>query len=294
MSKAIINHQEVVDLLKLTMLIYNYGKDFSMKSGQDIEHFIGSLKKEENSNLLDNVNDLRKEVLFSIAESSPHGEILGFVSTAETDLQCAVTVSHAKKRINVIFRGSESKSDWYYDLKIFKHKLEEKFQDDENNVYVHLGFYQQLMNNGSYDKILKLVKEGLAEHSDYELYISGHSLGGALCTLFGYLLSCELLNKVTVVSFASPRVGNEEWKKVFDNKENLVHFRVTNNRDIVTAAPMWGYKHTGHNIRLFDDSYLYYPDYTYNGWWEFSLFNCWSVGDHDCDLYYTRLVKNNW
>ena len=294
MTTKILEHQDIVDLLKLTMLIYNYGKDFSMKSGQDIETFIGSLKKEENKNLLDNVNDLRKEVLFSIAESSPHGEILGFVNTAETDLQCAVTVSHAKKRMNVIFRGSESKSDWYYDLKIFKHQLPEKYQNDRNDIYVHLGFWEQLMNNGSYDQILKLVKEGLAEHSDYELFITGHSLGGALCTLFGYLLSCELLNKVTVVSFASPRVGNETWKIAYDTKQNLIHYRVTNNRDVVTAAPMWGYKHTGHNIRLFQDTYVYYPDYTYNGWWEFSLFNCWSVSDHDCDLYYERLVKNIW
>ena len=42
---------------------------------------------------------------------------------------------------------------------------------------------------------------------------------------------------------------------------------------------------SGHNIRLFQDTYVYYPDYTYNGWWEFSLFNCWSVSDHDCDFY---------
>ena len=294
MTTEILKHEEVVDLLKLTMLIYNYGKDFSMKNGQDITEFIKSLGSDENSNLLDNVNDLRKEVLFSIAQSSPHGEILGFVNDSKTDLQCAVTISHTKKRINVIFRGSESKSDWYYDLKIFKHKLEEKFQNDDNSVYVHLGFFEQLMNNGSYDKILKLVKEGLSEHGDYELFITGHSLGGALCTLFGYLLSCELLNKVTVVSFASPRVGNEDWKNTFDNKENLIHYRVTNNRDIVTASPMWGYNHTGNNIRLFEDSYLYYPDYSYNSWWEFSLFNCWSVRDHDCDLYYKRLVKNIW
>lgn len=294
MTTEILKHEEVVDLLKLTMLIYNYGKDFSMKNGQDITEFIKSLGSDENSSLLDNVNDLRKEVLFSIAQSSPHGEILGFVNDSKTDLQCAVTISHSKKRINVIFRGSESKSDWYYDLKIFKHKLEEKFQNDDNSVYVHLGFFEQLMNNGSYDKILKLVKEGLSEHGDYELFITGHSLGGALCTLFGYLLSCELLNKVTVVSFASPRVGNEDWKNTFDNKENLIHYRVTNNRDIVTASPMWGYNHTGNNIRLFEDSYLYYPNYSYNSWWEFSLFNCWSVGDHDCDLYYKRLVKNIW
>ena len=66
-------------------------------------------------------------------------------------------------RINVIFRGSESKSDWYYDLKIFKHKLEEKYQSDNNDVYVHLGFYEQLTKGGSYNKILTTLKEALSE-----------------------------------------------------------------------------------------------------------------------------------
>ena len=275
MSTSILEHNDIVDILKLTMLIYNYGKDFSMKSGQDIEEFIGSLKKEENKHLLDNVNDLRKEVLYSLAESSPHGEILSFINTEETDLQCALTISHTKKRINVIFRGSESKSDWYYDLKIFKHKLEEKYQSDNNDVYVHLGFYEQLTKGGSYNKILKTLKEALSEHNDYELFITGHSLGGALCTLFGYLLSHELLNKVTVVSFASPRVGNPEFRKEFDKRENLTHYRISNDRDIITAAPMINFQHVGINISLSEDNCEFFYNYDYNGWFRFSLFNCW-------------------
>ena len=292
--KAILDHKDVCDLLKLTMLIYNYEKDFIIKDGHNIEQFLDSLKKEENKNLLDNLNDLRKEVLFSIAEDSPKGEILSFISNENTDLQSAVTISHLNKRINVIFRGSESKYDWYYDLQIFQKKLDDKYQNDEDNICVHTGFYKQLMKNNSYNKVLNEVKKGLENYPDYEIFITGHSLGGALCTLFGFLLSHEVSNHITVVSFASPRVGNNDWKEAYDQKENLIHYRISNNKDIVTASPMWGYKHTGNNIRLFEDTYQYYPDYSYNPWWDYSLFNCWSISDHNCDLYYKRLIKNIW
>jgi predicted lipase len=295
MSCEIISHQEVVDLLRLTMLVYNYGKDFTIDEDQDLEGFLSSIKKGENEDKLAALNEERKEALIEIAKGSPHGKILHFVTEETTDLQCGITVSHAKKRLNVIFRGSESLSDWYYDLKLFKHKLDEKYQpDDNNNVHVHVGFFEQLTKNGSYDKIIDILKEALTVYEDYHIFISGHSLGGALCTLFGYMLSYEIENNITVISFASPRVGNDDWKTAFNNKLNLNHFRVSNNRDIVTAAPMFNYKHVGHCIRLFDDDYRYYPEYSYNGWWEFSLFNCWRVSDHMCESYYHRLLKNVW
>ena len=37
-----------------------------------------------------------------------------------------------------------------------------------------------------------------------------------------------------------------------------------------------------------------FKNYTYNTWWKYSLFNCFSVGDHDIDLYYQNLKKNPW
>ena len=291
----ILPHSEVVDLLRLTMLVYDYGKHFHMEQGEELEGFLSSIKEEdENSDKLKDLTPERKQVLIDLAKGSPHGSILAFISEPETDLQCGVTISHAKKRINVIFRGSESMSDWYYDLQITKKKLDDKYQSPNNNIYVHRGFYNQLMKNKSFDNILFQVQEALKEYPDYHIYITGHSLGGALCTLFGYLLSYEVISDITVVSFASPRVGYDDWKEAYDNKSNLSHYRVSNHRDIVTAAPMFGYKHVGNCIRLFDTEYKYYPQYSYNGWWEFSLFNCWRVSDHMADLYYERLIKNTW
>ena len=291
----IISHSDVIDMLRMTMLVYNYGKDFMLDDDQNLEGFLSSLNNDDNKDKLNSLDELRKEALFEIAKNSPHGEVVKFITDKDSDLQCAITISHAKKRINVIFRGSESLQDWYYDLNIFKRKLDDKYQPTENkDVHVHYGFFKQLTINGSYDTILETLISTLNDNHDYNIFISGHSLGGALCTLFGYLLSFEIPNHITIVSFASPRIGNSDWKHAFNHKSNLTHFRVTNHRDIVTAAPMFNYKHVGHCIRVFEDSTKFFPNYSYNGWWEFSIFNCWRVSDHMCDLYYNRLLKNNW
>ena len=47
-----------------------------------------------------------------------------------------------------------------------------------------------------------------------------------LYTLFGYELSREITNYVTVVSFASPRVGNPAFRREFDKKTNLTHCNI--------------------------------------------------------------------
>ncbi len=35
-------------------------------------------------------------------------------------------------------------------------------------------------------------------------------------------------------------------------------------------------------------------NYSYNTWFQFSLFNCWKVSEHNMDLYYNRLIKCDW
>lgn len=283
MSVPDISHNDAMNMLELSMLVYSYGKDFKFKKGEDIDHFIKNIKDGELSNL----SEGRKSAIKSLSKDCPHGNVIHFIDNSNSDLQCAITKSETKKRITLVFRGSESLSDWYYDLSIFKTYLKKE------KVYVHSGFYKQLTIDNEYDKILNIIKEQLKLHPDYEFFVTGHSLGGALCTLCGFLLAHEIPNKVHVVSFASPRVGDSKWRKAFDKKENLKHHRVTNRRDIVTSAPMAWFKHVGDNIRVKDDCFKWFPDYTYS-WWDVSLFKCFSISDHDCDLYYERLSKNKW
>ena len=279
-----ISHSQVLEIVALPMLVYDYSKSFKLDNNQTIEGFLGST-----IDVLEKLSPARQEVLKNIKEYAPYGKVIEFISDEDTDLQVAITISEKMKRISIVFRGSESKADWYYDLQIFKRQL-------HDDVYVHKGFWNQLHINDNYEKIKKKVDELLAieENKDFEIIITGHSLGAALSTLFGYEYSREIPQKVTVVSFASPRVGDGGWRNAFDAQENLTHYRVSNNRDVVTAAPMFWYKHVGINIHLSESKSEIFKNYSYNNWWKYSLFNCFSISDHDIDLYYQNLKKNPW
>jgi predicted lipase len=134
----------------------------------------------------------------------------------------------------------------------------------------------------------------LKKYPEFSIYITGHSSGGALSTLFGYMLSNEIEEDITIISFASPRVGNYEWKKAFETKPNLMHYRITNHRDIVTAFPYYMYHHVGHNIRLYNNKYNFIKCDTKRKWYEETIFTCWSMDEHNSDLYYNRLTGTEW
>lgn len=284
MCDHLLCHKDALDLLGLTMLIYIIDKDIILNHNNNTENVIDTIKQHCIKNI--KMSDVRKGVLIDILNSTQNAELLEYISDADTDLQVAVTISHVNKRICIVFRGSESMSDWYYDLCLFKKKIHE-------NIHVHRGFYNQLTINNNDEKITSVVKKALEKYPDYKIYTCGHSLGGALCTLYGYLLSEQIENNVIIVSFASPRVGNSGWKTAFDKKQNLTHMRITNNNDIVTALPMTLYNHVGHNIRLEETKCTMLLDYSYS-WWDYSVFKCNSISDHNCDSYYTRLLKNKW
>lgn len=277
-----ITHKEACDFAKLTMLVYEYGKTFTIDKDMNLESFVS------NENLSNTINNpVRLEAIQSLAEGSPHGKVHSFFNIESTDLQVGITISEVNKRITVVFRGSESRSDWYYDLSLLKVKL----QDD---VYVHSGFYNQLHKEGTYEKIKDEIVSLLEEHPDYKVFITGHSLGGALSTLFGYELSKIITETITVISFASPRVGNSYFRKHFDEQDNLNHYRISNEKDVVTAVPMINYQHVGINISLNNKNFEIFENYSYNTWLKFSLFYCWKVSEHNMDLYYERLLRYKW
>jgi hypothetical protein len=99
-------------------------------------------------------------------------------------------------------------------------------------------------------------------YSDYELVITGHSLGGSLAQLLSFILAglkeAEFIPKpVKAVTYASPVVGNKHFFSAYQDleKENKVrHIRVSNNSDVMPGTPGMGivkpYKQTGVNIHL--------------------------------------------
>jgi hypothetical protein len=79
----------------------------------------------------------------------------------------------------------------------------------------------------------------------YELCVTGHSLGGALSTVFNFYISSEMEDlgfskPATLISFASPLFGNKEWQTAFQHLEKdhtVRHLRVSVLEDLVPTTP---------------------------------------------------------
>jgi predicted lipase len=119
-----------------------------------------------------------------------------------------------------------------------------------------------------YDWIIKEVEKYL-EDKDWRLCVTGHSLGGALATLFGFYAATDdriIKNgqPVELYTFASPLVGDQNFRQAFkalETKGKIVHARICNEGDLVTMLPAvatrddsWlasaGYQHVGLQIQL--------------------------------------------
>ena len=107
-----------------------------------------------------------------------------------------------------------------------------------------------------------------------QLYVTGHSLGAALATLFAFYAATEpdsiVPKPVSLFSFAGPYVGDESFRSahlLLESMGKLRHLRVTNHKDVVTLIPKmsfsWNvfsphvgslFKHVGLNVRLLDGS----------------------------------------
>lgn len=142
-----------------------------------------------------------------------------------------------------------------------------KFECKDNNIKygIHNGFRNYLnaetqkAGDGDLTK-LEQITEKLdyimgTDCEGYDVFITGHSLGGALATLYGLRLAeTGKFPLVTVVSYASPYVGDEGFRKVFRQAEldGIVrHIRVSNSNDCIPANPcIGGFSHVGVNLEL--------------------------------------------
>ncbi len=160
----------------------------------------------------------------------------------------------------VAFRGSQARvDDWTVDLNILP-------DEDCREVALHRGFDAAL--DTVWDELCERLKGCLFRH----LWITGHSLGGALAVLTGYRLSTdktlkELAGKLRgVVTFGQPRVG--DWRFASDYEQlrtlddetslGLRTFRVVNKDDVVPRMPppQLGFRHVGRIVYIAADGLL--------------------------------------
>jgi hypothetical protein len=236
----------------------------------------------------------------------------------------AVAKDDINKRITLVFRGTENElalhSNWTTNLYIAKTKVPVpeylKNKVDFDSLWIHSGFYKYVFeqtfddsddpNRLKYHEVLDDIKPLLKANPSYKLYVTGHSLGGALSGLVSFFLACdpEIETPVTCLNFASPRFGDSNYLaavQVLEKEERLRFCRIVNDNDLVAVVPMWNYYHAGFQVRLYEDS-SYPAEITFpkindsisNQWsrtWSNSLFTSTNL-TYDHGSYRERVEQN--
>lgn len=145
-------------------------------------------------------------------------ELKKFTSRA-TDTQGFVT--RDESHVVIAFRGTKEPIDWLTDLTFGM------VEADDGKV--HEGFQKCI------DRIWPILRQRLewARNQDQQIWVTGHSLGGALATLAAQRLAVELEAAIMSITFGQPRVGDSAFATNFLPE----HVRFINNNDIVPTLP---------------------------------------------------------
>jgi hypothetical protein len=184
------------------------------------------------------------------------GALFGYVARAKS-LEAGSTVKDGDCILSI--RGSANGPNW-------KRNFETNFHDgsDETQVSmeeaalcegcaVHSGWFTAF-NIMKPHVVSALDGMGCGAGSDKAVYVTGHSLGAAVATLFIYDLQMNGFNMGLSYVLESPRVGNkifsEHFRAAFDRPVSM--YRVSHLRDVVVHWPLrnpngkgGGYWHTG-------------------------------------------------
>lgn len=163
------------------------------------------------------------------------------------DIDTQGIVARNEQVILAAFRGSESKADWNANFQAVKDPgplaggVHEGFQD---------AFHAATFDIGS--------AIGRLRDNDQQVWITGHSLGGALAVLLAATLRDAGPPARVPVSglytFGAPRVGDKRFAKQFDLGIEGVNFRVVNLADLVPhLPPEMLFSHGGNRVLFFDD-----------------------------------------
>lgn len=163
------------------------------------------------------------------------GPLSGFVTTHsitddQHDTHGYIGYQPLTQSIAVAFRGSESVSNWLSDLDAVLTDYPRC-----SGCKVHKGFYSA--EQAVFPQVKYEVDRLLEKYPDYQVLVTGHSLGAALATLTAADLRLSGIDNIRLFNYGSPRVGNtafaDYYAAVVEDRN-----RVTHHKDIVPHTPM--------------------------------------------------------
>nr|GME20483.1 phospholipase A1-II 4-like [Ipomoea batatas] len=172
----------------------------------------------------------------------------GYVAVATDEGKVAL----GRRDIVVVWRGTIRFSEAITDITVTFVNAPLIFGQNSDPL-VHRGFYdmytistQDSLLNGlsARDQIREEVARLVELYKDEEVSITvaGHSLGSSLATLNATDLAVNPINNnkdilVTAFLYASPKVGDENFKNAFSNQQNLRALRISDVNDGVPKIP---------------------------------------------------------
>ena len=151
------------------------------------------------------------------------------------DHKCAgyVAVSHSMQVIVVAFRGTEEFSQAFIEFVESLLTPKTPFLNGEVQTYWKRGF--DLL----WPSMETEVKALVSQNPSYQIWVTGHSLGGALASLASTWLSYNKVaprKNIILYTFGMPRVGNYDYALQHDQLVNN-SWRVVNDDDLVPHFP---------------------------------------------------------
>ncbi|VDM39616.1 unnamed protein product, partial [Toxocara canis] len=168
---------------------------------------------------------LKRQITVPCSEKSKSDYCSGFTA-----------ISHADKAISISFRGTVT--SWQLLLEGV----------ETVSSYFYKAFFA-IWDAGMMSDLAELI----ANNDGYELWITGHSLGGAIATIAANWIAFEKIvpaTKIKLITFGEPRVGDYEYASIHDSMLPY-SYRVTHKADLVPHLPMKhlnGYRHHGDEV----------------------------------------------
>ena len=143
-----------------------------------------------------------------------------------------------RSQLTVAFRGTWRSRDWIVNLKAWTRK--------SRYGRIHKGYFdacEALLPD------LRKLFAGLPQQ--LPIYLTGHSMGGAMAVLAATALCDEIPSLSGIYTFGQPQVGGKDFRAYFEQRVQVPFFRFVNGADAIAA---WSYgKHASLGRRCYFD-----------------------------------------
>jgi hypothetical protein len=154
------------------------------------------------------------------------------------------------------YRGTDNIQNVIQDINPLMEEL-------ENGEHIQMGFLGAIRS--SIQTLECDIERILQDHPDSQLLVTGHSAGAAFASIAlylgmqpnGFLRRMGMTaNRVSVVTTASPRFGDETFVRRFQDLRFARVDRIANDKDMVPLLPpeQIGFRHVGREILLNQDT----------------------------------------